>query len=44
LVVDKVSILGRRTLYIVNKQLYRLRRYEEDFGSIPIVLFYGDFR
>jgi len=44
LIVDEVNIFNRRTLYAVNKQLYRLRGYEEDFGDILIVLFYGDFR
>lgn len=43
LIIDEVSILGARTLYAVNKQLCKLRGCAEDFGGIPIVLFYNDF-
>ncbi|KAF1811533.1 hypothetical protein P152DRAFT_459476 [Eremomyces bilateralis CBS 781.70] len=37
-------MLGARTLYIMNEQLYRLRGYTDDFGGIPIIIFCGDFR
>ncbi|KJZ68336.1 hypothetical protein HIM_12277 [Hirsutella minnesotensis 3608] len=43
LVIDKVSMLGARTLHAVNEQLCRLRGSQQDFGGIPIVLFCGDF-
>jgi hypothetical protein len=43
LIVDEVSMLGARTLYMVNEQLCRLRGSPEDFGGIPIVRFCGDF-
>ena len=43
LIVDEVSMLGARTLYLANEQLCRLRGCSEDFGGIPIVLFCGDF-
>lgn len=43
LIVDEVSMLGARTLYIVNEQLRKLRGRAHDFGGIPIVLFCGDF-
>jgi hypothetical protein len=43
LIIDEVSMLGARTLYMVNEQLCRLRGSTEDFGGIPIVLFCGDF-
>ncbi|KAH6954072.1 hypothetical protein BKA56DRAFT_235803 [Ilyonectria sp. MPI-CAGE-AT-0026] len=43
LVIDEVSMLGARTLHAVNKQLCRLRRSQQDFGGISIVLFCGDF-
>ncbi|KAM4056436.1 PIF1-like helicase [Hirsutella rhossiliensis] len=44
LVIDEVSMLGARTLHAVNEQLRRLRGSQEDFGGIPIVLFFGDFQ
>jgi hypothetical protein len=43
LIIDEVSMLGARTLYAVSEQLCRLRGSTQDFGGIPIVLFYGDF-
>lgn len=43
LIVDEISMLGARTLYMVNEQLCRLRGSAQDFGGIPIVLFFGDF-
>ena len=43
LIVDEVSMLGARTLYMVNEQLCRLRGSTKGFGGIPIVLFCGDF-
>lgn len=43
LIIDEVSMLGARTLYIVNEQLRKLRGCAQDFGGIPIVLFCGDF-
>jgi hypothetical protein len=43
LIIDEVSMLGARTLWMVNEQLCRLRGSPKDFGGIPIVLFCGDF-
>ena len=43
LIIDEVSMLGTRTLYAVNESLCRLQGSTQDFGGIPIVLFYGDF-
>jgi hypothetical protein len=43
LIIDEVSMLGARMLYMVNEQLCKLRGSTEDFGGIPIVLFCGDF-
>ncbi|KAF1807901.1 hypothetical protein P152DRAFT_469269 [Eremomyces bilateralis CBS 781.70] len=43
LIVDEVSMLGARTLYVVNEQLCRLRGCADAFGGIPIVVFCGDF-
>ncbi|RKK84509.1 hypothetical protein BFJ68_g17351, partial [Fusarium oxysporum] len=43
LIIDEVSMLGARTLWMVNEQLCRLRGSSKDFGGIPIVLFCGDF-
>ncbi|KAJ3530216.1 hypothetical protein NM208_g9424 [Fusarium decemcellulare] len=43
LIIDEVSMLGARTLYLVNEQLRKLRGCAQDFGGIPIVLFSGDF-
>lgn len=43
LVIDEVSMLGARTLALVNCQLGVLRGSDEDFGGIPIILFSGDF-
>lgn len=43
LIIDEVSMLGARTLYLVNQQLQKLRGREQDFGGIPVVLFCGDF-
>ncbi|KAJ3455273.1 hypothetical protein MRS44_013873 [Fusarium solani] len=43
LIVNEVSMLAARTLYMVNKQLCRLRGSTKDFGGIPIVFFCGDF-
>ncbi|KAM5349348.1 hypothetical protein ACJ41O_005853 [Fusarium nematophilum] len=43
LIVDEISMLGARTLYMVNEQLCRLRGSAQDFGGIPVVLFCGDF-
>lgn len=43
LIVDEVSMFGRRTLDAVNEQLCRLRESTQDFGGVPIVLCYGDF-
>jgi hypothetical protein len=43
LIIDEVSMLGARTLYMVNERLCWLRGSEQDFGGIPIVLFCGDF-
>ncbi|KAH8743852.1 hypothetical protein F5883DRAFT_512064 [Diaporthe sp. PMI_573] len=43
LVIDEVSMLGGRTLYMVNEQLRKLRGCTEDFGGIPIIVFCGDF-
>ncbi|KAF1807904.1 hypothetical protein P152DRAFT_469266 [Eremomyces bilateralis CBS 781.70] len=36
LIIDEVSMLGARTLYMVNEQLCRLRGCTDDFGGIPI--------
>ncbi|KAI8396536.1 hypothetical protein FOFC_21084 [Fusarium oxysporum] len=43
LIIDEVSMLGARTLYVVNEQLRKLRGRAQDFGGIPIILFCGDF-
>ncbi|KAL5583752.1 hypothetical protein FOVSG1_015103 [Fusarium oxysporum f. sp. vasinfectum] len=43
LIIDEVSMLGARTLWMVNEQLCKLRGSPKDFGGIPIVLFCGDF-
>jgi hypothetical protein len=43
LVIDEVSMLGAQTLYAVNERLCELRGSVQDFGSIPIILFLGDF-
>src|SRR5437667_12327759 len=43
LIINEVSMLSTRTLYAVNESLCRLRGSTQDFGGIPIVLFYGDF-
>ncbi|OWT42256.1 ATP-dependent DNA helicase PIF1 [Pochonia chlamydosporia 170] len=43
LVIDEVSMLGARTLWMVNERLCRLRGSPDDFGGIPIILFCGDF-
>ncbi|KAL9561046.1 hypothetical protein ACKAV7_014787 [Fusarium commune] len=43
LIIDEVSMLGARTLWMVNEQLCRLRGSSKDFRGIPIVLFCGDF-
>ena len=43
LIIDEVSMLGSRTLYLVNEHICALRGSKEDFGGIPIVLFCGDF-
>jgi hypothetical protein len=43
LIIDEVSMLGARTLYMVNEQLCKLRDCTKDFGGIPIILFCGDF-
>ncbi|QLI69148.1 ATP-dependent DNA helicase PIF1 [Metarhizium brunneum] len=43
LIVDKVSMLGARTLHAANKQLCKLRGCMEDFSGIPIIVFCGDF-
>ncbi|KAF2175488.1 hypothetical protein K469DRAFT_724119 [Zopfia rhizophila CBS 207.26] len=37
------NMLGARTLYAVDKQLYRFQECSQDFGGIPIILFCGDF-
>lgn len=42
-IIDEISMLGARTLHAVNEQLCMLRGSTEDFGGIPIILFYGDF-
>jgi hypothetical protein len=44
LIVDEISMLGARTLYIVNERLCDLRGCTQDFGGIPILLFLGDFK
>lgn len=44
LVIDKISMLGARTLHAVNEQLCIFRGCTQDFGRIPIVLFLGDFK
>lgn len=43
LIIDEVGILGARMLYAVNVQLRRLRESTEDFGDIPVIIFFGDF-
>ncbi|KAF2184536.1 hypothetical protein K469DRAFT_708733 [Zopfia rhizophila CBS 207.26] len=43
LIIDEVSMLGARTLYDVNEQLYMLRGSAQDFGGIPVIIFLGDF-
>ena len=42
--VDKTSILGARTLYVVNKRLWDLRGYTQDFVGIPIIRCLRDFK
>jgi hypothetical protein len=44
LIVDEISILGARTLYVVDERLRDLRGCTQDFGGIPIILFLGDFK
>lgn len=41
--VDEVSMLGMRTLYAANERLCKLCGSAEDFGGIPVVVFYRDF-
>ncbi|EJT69192.1 hypothetical protein GGTG_13301 [Gaeumannomyces tritici R3-111a-1] len=43
LIIDEVSMLGVRTLYVVNDQLCRIRESSRDFGGIPVVLFLRGF-
>jgi hypothetical protein len=43
LIMDEVSMLGARTLYMVNERLCKFRGCTKDFGGIPTVLFCGDF-
>ncbi|KFA53632.1 hypothetical protein S40293_10300 [Stachybotrys chartarum IBT 40293] len=43
LIVDEVCMLGARTLFLVNKHLYKLRGFTQDFRGIPILLSCGDF-
>jgi hypothetical protein len=43
LVIDEVSMLGARTLYAVDARLRELRGSAEDFCSIPIIVYLGDF-
>ncbi|KAF5252652.1 hypothetical protein FOXYS1_14623 [Fusarium oxysporum] len=43
LIIDEVGMLGARMLYAVNVQLRRLRESTEDFGDIPVIIFFGDF-
>ncbi|TVY62373.1 Ankyrin repeat domain-containing protein 50 [Fusarium oxysporum f. sp. cubense] len=42
LIIDEVGMLGARMLYAVNVQLRRLRESTEDFGDIPVIIFFGD--
>lgn len=44
LILDEVSMLGARTLHTVNEQLCKFRGVAQDFGGVPIVLFFGDFK
>ncbi|RKL11927.1 hypothetical protein BFJ70_g16366 [Fusarium oxysporum] len=43
LIIDEVSMLGARTLWMVNEPLCKLRGSPKDFGGVPIVLFCGSF-
>ena len=44
LIVDETSMLGARTLYIVDERLRDLRGCAQDFGGIPIIFSLGDFK
>jgi hypothetical protein len=37
LIINKVSMFGARTLYIINEQLFRVRESTRDFGSYYII-------
>ncbi|PNP57188.1 hypothetical protein FNYG_15288 [Fusarium nygamai] len=43
LIIDEVGMLGARMLYALNVQLRRPRESTEDFGDIPVIIFFGDF-
>lgn len=42
-VINKVSMLGVKVLADVNIQLQELYNSTEVFGSLPVVIFIGDF-
>lgn len=44
MIVDDVRKFGSRILYAVKEQRRKLRGRAEDFGGIPMVPFWGDFR
>ena len=44
MIVDETSMLGARTLDVVNERLCDFRGCTQDFGGIPIILFLGDFK
>ena len=44
MIVDETSMLGARTLGVVNERLCDFRGCTQDFGGIPIILFLGDFK